>query len=149
MSQVSAGQLERRWHAARAVFGAAGVYGFVVLLPLYGMERTIAAGGPPLSHPEYYYGFVGTALAANVLFLLVARDPLRLHAAMLVGVVEKLAFALPVAALWWLGRTDGVALLFGLIDLVWGMLFLLSWLALRPLDVDAGPDDAAVVERGP
>jgi hypothetical protein len=29
------------------------------------------------------------------------------------------------------------------------MLFLLSWLALRPLDVDAGPDDAAVVERGP
>jgi hypothetical protein len=124
---------ERRWHAARLVFLTAGTYGFIVLLPLYAMEAKVTSGGPALNYPEYYYGFVGTALSMNALFLLIARDPLRWYAAIPLGVLEKLAFALPAMLLWWLGRSNGSAALFALIDLVWAVAFVLCWQALRPL----------------
>ena len=63
---------------ARRVFGVAGIYGLLVLLPQYFTEaKTGADFPPPITHPEYYYGFVGVAVAWQVLFLILARDPHR------------------------------------------------------------------------
>ena len=45
---------------AKWAFTAAGIYGLVSLPPLYFIERLAT---PPITHPEYYYGFIGTALA--------------------------------------------------------------------------------------
>ena len=52
---------------ARWVFLVAGVYGVLVVLPQYSLEARIARDfPPPITHPEYFYGFIGVALAWRV-----------------------------------------------------------------------------------
>ncbi|MGH7494644.1 MAG: hypothetical protein ACREOO_19905 [bacterium] len=63
---------------AKWVFRIAGIYGLIVLTPMYFTEGQISRDFPPApTHPEYYYGFIGVALAWQVLFLLLSKDPLR------------------------------------------------------------------------
>jgi hypothetical protein len=63
---------------ARRVFTLAGLYGVLVLVPQYFMEDQVGRDfPPPITHPENYYGFIGVALAWQVLFFILARDPVR------------------------------------------------------------------------
>lgn len=49
---------------ARWVFLLAGIIGLIEIVPLYFMESTISRMQPPaITHPGFYYGFVGVALA--------------------------------------------------------------------------------------
>jgi hypothetical protein len=116
---------------AKWVFLAAGIYGFVVLTPLYFLEGQIAVQQGPVTHPEYFYGFVGCALAFQLLFLLVARDPAGLRPAMLAAIVEKVGFPAAVWPLYLQGRTPAPVAIFSSIDLVWGLLFLVAWRRTR------------------
>ena len=48
----------------RLVFWAAGIYGLIVVTPLYFLESQFAKQAPPaITHPEFYYGFAGVTLA--------------------------------------------------------------------------------------
>ena len=68
---------------ARWIYGAAAAYGFLVLTPLLFAEGQIAkVDGHPLGHPEYYYGFLAAALTFQVVFVLIARHPVRLRPVM-------------------------------------------------------------------
>ena len=99
---------------ARRVFGAAGVYGLLALLPQYFLEERIGRDyPPPITHPEHFYGFIGVAVAWQVLFFLIARDPARFRPAMPVAVLEKLVFAVPAMLLFASGRVPGAVLGFG------------------------------------
>ncbi|MDP1569617.1 MAG: hypothetical protein Q8L86_06410 [Vicinamibacterales bacterium] len=122
---------------ARRVFFWSGVYGILVLLPQYLIELGV---GPPLAapitRPEHFYGFVGVALAWQVVFLVIARDVRRYRLMMLPSILEKLAFGLPVLLLFATGRVGSDVLLFGCLDLVLGTLFLVSFVKTR--DVQAG-----------
>ena len=45
---------------SRVVFVAAGIWGVLVVFPLYFLEATInQQQPPPITHPEFYYGFIG------------------------------------------------------------------------------------------
>ena len=45
---------------AKIIFLVAGIYGVLVLAPIYFMESTIGRQTPPaITHPEYFYGFLG------------------------------------------------------------------------------------------
>jgi hypothetical protein len=45
----------------KIVFWIAAIYGFILLIPMYFLMNTIGQKAPPpISHPEFYYGFVGT-----------------------------------------------------------------------------------------
>jgi hypothetical protein len=112
---------------ARWVFLAAGVYGFIVLTPLYALEGAVSATQGPVTHPEYYYGFVGCALAFQLLFLVIARDPARLRPAMLAGIVEKAGFPAAVWPLFLQHRAPAAVTAFASIDLIWGVLFVISY----------------------
>ena len=113
---------------ARRVYLFAGIYGLVVMLPQYFMEERIGRDTPPpITHPEHFYGFIGVVVAWQLAFLVIARDPARFRALMPVTVVEKLAFALPVAILYAQGRVAASVVPFAAIDLVLGTLFLLSY----------------------
>lgn len=114
---------------AKWVFNAAGVYGLISLPPLYFTEKMVT---PPLNHPEYYYGFIGTALACQVLFLTVARDPERLRPVMPACMIEKLTFVVALGWLWALGRIAMPLPIFGAIDLVWFLLFVAAYRKTRP-----------------
>lgn len=113
---------------ARRSFRWAAIYGCLVLAPLYGLERQVGVAGTPITHPEYYYGFIGTALAAQIMFLVIASDPDRYRPAMLAAIAEKLAFGVPAWLLWLDGRTAGTIVAFGSIDLVWAAVFCACYL---------------------
>ena len=113
---------------ARRVYMIAGVYGLLVMLPQYFLFDRIGRDSPPaITHPEYFYGFIGIVLVWQLAFLVIARDPARFRALMPVTVLEKLAFAVPVALLYARGRVAPATLFFAGLDLVLGVLFFLSW----------------------
>jgi hypothetical protein len=113
---------------AKRLFLVAGVYGLLVLLPQYFLEaKTGRDFPPPVTHPEYYYGFIGVALAWQVLFLIISRDPVRYRAMMLASVLEKATFGVAAVILFLLGRVSSLMLGFGIIDLILGALFVVAY----------------------
>jgi len=117
---------------ARWVFGVAGVYGIAVLLPQYFLEERVGRDyPPPITHPEFFYGFVGVALAWQVAFLIIARDPARYRPLMLAAVLEKFSFGVTTVVLFAQERL-AAPLVFGVIDLVLGVLFVAAYLRLAP-----------------
>ena len=114
---------------ARRVFLIAGIYGLIVLVPQYFLEGRIGRDDPPpITHVEYFYGFIGIAIAWQIVFLIISRDPARFRPIMLAAIVEKAAFGLPAIALFMADRLSGQMLGAGLIDLVLGTLFTIAFL---------------------
>lgn len=114
---------------ARWIFGIAGVYGILVITPLYFAEGQLAQNDPPaITHPEFFYGFIGITLAWQFVFLTIARKPVRYRPLMLVSVLEKLAYGVPAIALFLQHRIKTVTLAFGCVDLVLGALFVAAFL---------------------
>jgi len=116
---------------ARYTFLAAGIYGIIVLTPMYFMlDKTGADYPPAITHPEYYYGFVGVALAFQIVFLIIAFDPVRYRPIILAAVVEKFSFAIATGVLLMQGRVAGPVTIGALIDLFLGVLFLFCYFRL-------------------
>jgi hypothetical protein len=116
--------------SARWVFLISGIYGVLVLAPQYFLEQRLSRDYPPaVTHPELYYGFVGTALAFQVLFLTIAADPARLRPAMPAAILEKITFAAAVGVLHAQGRVYPVTVAFGSVDALWAVLF--TWAYFR------------------
>ena len=116
---------------ARRVLLVAGIYGVVVIVPGYFMEATTGrVFPPPITHPEYYYGFIGVALAWQVAFLVIALDPLRYRPLMIPSALEKLCFAAAVAMLYWQGRVPTAIYGFAAVDLMFGILFIVAFVRL-------------------
>ncbi len=120
---------------ARGIFLLAGIYGILVLSPQYFLEARVGRDfPPPITHPENYYGFIGVALAWQVLFLIIAREPVRYRLAMLAGTLEKLAFGAATVVLHLQGRIPATVAGFGLIDVLLGLLFLEAFRRTAHLD---------------
>ena len=80
---------------ARVVFLIAGIWGVLVLTPLYFMFDLIGRKDPPpITHPGFYYGFVGAGLAWQIAFLIIARYPVRLRLVMIPAVIEKFTYGI-------------------------------------------------------
>jgi hypothetical protein len=113
---------------ARYTFAAAGAIGILVLVPMYFfLEKTGADNPPPVTHPEFYYGFVGVALAFQIVFFIIATDPLKYRPLMLASIVEKFAFVIPTFYLYSQGRVAGPVVGGAALDLMWGVLFVVSY----------------------
>ena len=114
---------------AKRVFTIAGIYGLIVMLPQYFLENTIARTDPPaVTHPEYFYGFIGVAVAWQVAFLIIAQDPVRYRPLMIPSVVEKATFAVAAIALFLLGRLSVQMLGAAMIDMTLGIFFVISYI---------------------
>lgn len=75
---------------AKRIYLLAGIYGLLVLLPQYFWESRNGLNFPPaINHPEYYYGFIGVAVAWQIGFLIISRDPTRYGPLMIATVIEK------------------------------------------------------------
>lgn len=113
---------------ARRLFLVAGIYGLVVLVPMYFLEGVLGEQDPPaITHPEYFYGFLGVAVAWQVAFLIIAGDPSRYRALMLPSVLEKLGYGVAVLVLLALGRVTAGPVFTGCIDLVLAALFAFAY----------------------
>ena len=117
---------------ARLVFRIAGVYGLIALLPLYAMEKQVGIDFPPaMNHAEYYYGFIGVAVAWQFAFLIIAWDPLRYRLLMLPSILEKFSYAGAIGVLFLQNRIAGPILGFAAVDFLWGLLFIFSFYLTR------------------
>jgi hypothetical protein len=126
---------------AKYTFLVAGVLGLIVLVPQYFLFEKNGADFPPaINHPEYYYGFIGVAVAFQLVFLVISRDPLKYRAMMLPSVVEKFSYGLACLALYLQGRLSPVILGAGMIDLLLGVLFIVSYVKTGKTEIEVVND---------
>jgi hypothetical protein len=117
-----------RMKFAKIVFTAAGIWGVVVLTPLYFTYDLIGRQYPPaVTHPDFYYGFLGVALAWQVGFLTIGRQPERLRPMMIPAILEKLIYVISLVALYAQGRIALGQLAPGIPDLLLGCLFVAAF----------------------
>jgi len=113
---------------AKTVYFIAGIYGLIVLVPQFFTEEKTGRDFPPaITHPEYYYGFIGVGVAWQVLFLILSKDPVRYRAMMIPSILEKVSFAIAVMILFFQHRTSSLILAAGIIDLIFGVSFILAY----------------------
>ena len=113
---------------ARRVFLLAGAVGILFVFPMYFLETRIGQSlPPPIAHPEYFYGFIGVTLVWQILFLVIAFDPIRYRPLMLVGILEKVSYGLAAPMLFGAGRVPLATFTTGLIDLAFAVLFAVAY----------------------
>jgi hypothetical protein len=114
---------------AKSVFWVAGIYGIPVVAPLYFLEERMGQDYPPaITHPEFYYGFAGTVLAWQFMYLMIGLDPVRYRMVMLLGAAAKTSFAVAVLILHQQGRVATTMVGLAAPDAVLAALFVAAWL---------------------
>ena len=120
---------KRTMKFAKYTFLIAGIYGLLVLLPQYFVELGLGNDSPPvLTQPGFYYGFLGVAVAFQIIFLIIATDPARYRSMMLPSIIEKSSFAIATAALFYAGRIETNLFIGGMVDALLGVLFVISYI---------------------
>jgi hypothetical protein len=113
---------------ARWVFLLAGIYGLAVMFPHYFLKDQVGRDyPPPITHEEYFYGFIGVGLAWQIAFLIIATHPARYRPLMIPGILEKVLFALPAHFLAFHGRGPATLNYFAFIDLLLAALFAVAY----------------------
>src|SRR5258708_10356590 len=121
---------------AKIVFWVAGIWGFLVLTPLYFMFDLIGRNDPPpITHPGFFYGFVGVALAWQVAFIIIATDPARSRPLMIPSILEKISWSTAVIVLVLQERMHKSDLVFAGTDLLLGLLFVIAFFKTRARSV--------------
>ena len=112
---------------AKLVFIGAGVWGIVVLTPLYWLvDVTGREYPPPANHPQFFYGFLSVAMAWQIAFLVIGSNPARFWPLMFPSVIEKLGNVTTVAVLYSQARIPAVDAQAALPDLLLGVLFVIA-----------------------
>ena len=118
---------------AKGVFWTAGIYGLLVLAPGYFLEARVGHDyPPPITHPEYYYGFIGLGLAWQVLFLILATDPVRFRPMIIPGILEKVSFGVAAMLLFLQHRIPLPVFALSMADWTFAVLFTIAYLKTRP-----------------
>jgi len=82
---------------------------------------------PPITHPGFFYGFVGVALAWQVAFIFIATAPVRYRPLMIPSVLERVSYGAAVVTLVLQGRMHRSDLVFAGTDLLLGLLFAIAF----------------------
>jgi hypothetical protein len=113
---------------ARVVFLVAGIYGLSVLVPQFFLEAKVGKDSPPpITHPEFFYGFLCVAVAWQVLFLILSRAPVRYRPMMIPAVLEKIGFPIAAVILYLQDRMAPIVLAPASLDLVLCVLFVIAY----------------------
>jgi hypothetical protein len=119
---------------AKVVFWIASVWGLLVITPLYFMFNLIGRmDPPPITHPGFFYGFVGLGLSWQIAFLIIATDPVRFRRLMIPSVLEKVTYGVAVLVLVHQGRMHPSDLIFAGTDLLLGFLFVIAYFKAKPV----------------
>jgi hypothetical protein len=110
------------------VFRIAGIWGIVVLTPLYFLiDLTGRRYGAPVDYPQFFYGFLSVAMAWQIAFLVIASSPARFRPLMIPSVLEKFGHVAGVAVLYGQGRLSAADATAAAPDLVLGVLFIVAF----------------------
>jgi hypothetical protein len=123
----------------RIVFWIAALYGVAVTFPLYFAEQSLTQQNPPaITHPEYYYSFIGVTLVWQILFIFIALKPQQLRMVMIPCVAEKLSLLPTFLILNPQARFPQLWLPLLIIDLVFALLFVVAFFKAGPGAQDPG-----------
>jgi hypothetical protein len=122
---------------AKRVFLIAGIWGIVILTPLYFMFDSIGRDyPPPITHPDFYYGFIGVALVWQVAFLVISTDPVRFRPMMVAAMLAKFSYVATLFMLYARGRLSAGQAVVGGPDLLLGLLFLAAFLKTHKAPIE-------------
>jgi hypothetical protein len=117
---------------AKTVFLIAGVWGVLVLTPLYFLFDTIGRQDPPaITHPSFFYAFAGVTMAWQFAFFVIATNTVRFRPMMIPSVIEKLGYVGTVVVLRLQGRLSPSQLTTSAPDAPLGALFLIAFYMTR------------------
>jgi len=112
----------------RIVYGIAAVYGFISLLPLYFLlEKVGRDAPPPITHPEFYYGFLGVAFLWQLVFVMMAKNPVQYRSLIPITILEKFVYTVPVILLYSADRVHASIMRSSLVDPIFGILFIIAY----------------------
>jgi len=118
---------------AKWVFTLGGLFGLVMIAPLFFLEGQVARmSGAPLTHPEHYYGFVGVTFAWQLVYLVIGRNPAPYRPIMLLGALGKAIFFVACWTLALQGRAPMQTAILASSDLVLAALFVVAWFRTKP-----------------
>jgi hypothetical protein len=124
---------------AKIVFTMAGLWGIVVLTPLYFLlDLSGRHYVPPAIYPQFFYGFLSVTMAWQLTFLVIGSNAVRFRPLMIPCIVEKLGFVLTVAVLYRSSRISAQEATAAVPDLLLSLLFIGAFVktaASRPPDV--------------
>ena len=113
---------------AKYLFYLAGIWGILVITPLYFIFNKIQEKDPPpVTHPLFYYGFAGVALAWQFVFLVIGSNPVRFRPLMLVSILEKLGYFIPAVVLYQQQRVHIADVYLSCGDMLLAVLFLIAY----------------------
>jgi hypothetical protein len=116
----------------KIVFIGAAIWGILVLTPLYFLvDISGKPWPPPLNYPHFFYGFIGVALAWQLAFLVIGRDPVRYRLLMIPAIVEKLGHVTTVATLYARAAISIEDAITAVPDLLLGTLFVAAFVVTR------------------
>jgi len=115
---------------AKVVYWVAGAFGVLALAPLYFMFDMLGRlDPPPITHPQFYYGFAGVGLVWQFAFFVIATDPVRYRPMMIASVLEKVSYAGALLVLYLEDRISPAQAATGLPDAVLMVLFVAAYCA--------------------
>jgi hypothetical protein len=118
---------------AKISFRIAAIYGLLVLVPPLFLEARYGRDyPPPVTHPEFFYGFFAVAIGWQILFLVLAADPLKYRAMMIPSMLEKFGYPLALIFLYAQNRVAPGVLALGSLDWIFLVLFVLAYVKTRP-----------------
>ena len=113
---------------AKIVFLIAGIWGVLVMTSMYFLIDVVGRQyPPPISHPDFYYGFVSITFAWQIAFLVISTDPLRYRPIMAAALVEKFGYIATLAVLYARGQLQFGQFSVAGPDVVLGLLFLAAF----------------------
>lgn len=113
---------------AKAIFILAGLWGILVLTPLYFLVDITGKPWPaPANYPHFFYGFIGVAMAWQVAFLIIGSNPARFRLMMIPAILEKFGHVATVGLLYARGRITATDAGTALPDLVLAILFIAAF----------------------
>jgi hypothetical protein len=116
----------------KIVFWAAGIWGVLVLTPLFFLFNAIGRDDPPpITHPGFYYGFTTVALVFQLVFFVIGTDPVRFRPMMIPAVFEKVSYPTAVVVLFLQQRIHAADLVLAGVDLLLGLLFVVAFFRTR------------------
>ena len=113
---------------AKIVFLIAGVWGIVVVTPLYFLHDV--TGQPyaaPTLYPHFFYGFLSVTMAWQIAFLVIGSNPVRFRPLMIPAIVEKLGYVVTVAVLYSQSRISQSDASTAVPDFLLGVLFVTAF----------------------
>jgi len=117
---------------AKFVFIGAGIWGLIVLPPLFWLvDVTGRLYSPPADYPQFYYGFISVALAWQVAFLVIGSNPQRFRLLMIPSMLEKFGYVAILIVLYRLGRISALDFQPSLPDFILGVLFVVAFIKTR------------------